>query len=136
MKVKAGYKEGLVPETYMEILPPASPFSPSSSPSGPPPNANRPVSSYSSNSLNNSSLSLSGGAKPKQGPAVAPRRGAKKVKHVEALYDYQAQSDSEWSMLEGDMFVLVKEDQGDGWADVERGGVVRSVPWSYVQVVQ
>jgi hypothetical protein len=71
----------------------------------------------------------------KQGPAVAPRRGAKKLKYVEALYEYSAQSDAEFSMSEGDRFVLVKEDQGDGWAEVERGGVVRSVPASYVQVV-
>ena len=31
--------------------------------------------------------------------------------------------------------MLVKGDKGDGWADVERAGVVKSVPASYVQDV-
>lgn len=124
VKVKAGYKEGLVPGSYLEIFPPASP--------APPPNANRPMSSYS----NNGSVSSIATSVKKQGPAVAPRRGAKKVKYVEALYPYEAQSDQEWSMSEGERFVLVKEDQGDGWADVERGGITKSVPANYVQVVQ
>jgi hypothetical protein len=70
----------------------------------------------------------------KRGPAVAPRRGAKKLKYVVALYDYTAQSDAEHSMEEGDRFVLVKEDPGDGWAEVEKGGVTKSVPASYVQL--
>ena len=71
----------------------------------------------------------------KQGPAVAPKRGAKKLKYVEAMYDYTAQSDAEHTMSEGEKFVLIKDDQGDGWAEVERGGVVRSVPANYVQSV-
>ena len=66
---------------------------------------------------------------------MAPRRGAKKLKYVEALYEYTAQSDQEHSMVEGEKFVLIKDDQGDGWAEVEKGGVTRSVPASYVQVV-
>lgn len=90
------------------------------------------MSSYS----NNGSVSSIATSVKKQGPAVAPRRGAKKVKHVEALYPYEAQSDQEWSMSEGERFVLVKEDQGDGWAEVERGGITKSVPANYVQVVQ
>jgi hypothetical protein len=71
----------------------------------------------------------------KQGPAVAPRRGAKKLRYVEALYEYTAQSDAEHNMAEGERFVLIKEDPGDGWAEVERGGVTKSVPANYVQVV-
>jgi hypothetical protein len=71
----------------------------------------------------------------KKGPAVAPRRGAKKLRYVEALYEYNAQSDQEHTMAEGERFVLIKEDQGDGWAEVEKGGQVRSVPASYVQMV-
>jgi hypothetical protein len=51
----------------------------------------------------------------KQGPAVAPKRGAKKLKYVEAM--------------------LIKEDPGDGWAEVEKGGVTKSVPANYVQAV-
>ncbi len=66
---------------------------------------------------------------------MAPKRGAKKLKYVKALYEYEARSDAEWSMAEGERFVLVKGDEGDGWADVEKGGVVRSVPANYVQGV-
>ncbi len=71
----------------------------------------------------------------KKGPAVAPKRGAKKLKYVEAVYDYTAQTDTEHSMTEGERFVLVKEDPGDGWAEVEKAGVTASVPASYVQPV-
>lgn len=66
---------------------------------------------------------------------VAPKRGAKKLRYVEALYDYTAQSEAEHSMAEGERFVLVKEDPGDGWAEVEKAGVTASVPANYVQVV-
>lgn len=69
------------------------------------------------------------------GPAVAPRRGAKKLRYVEALYDYEARSEMEWSMAEGDRFVLVTRDSGDGWAEVEKGGVTKSVPSNYIQEV-
>ncbi|KAH8687798.1 hypothetical protein BGZ60DRAFT_364209 [Tricladium varicosporioides] len=114
-KVKAGWKEGLVPTAYIEIL--------ASTP--------RPSSIYS-----NSGSSMAGSIQSKkQGPAVAPKRGAKKLKYVEALYEYSAQSDAEHSMVEGERFVLIKEDPGDGWAEVEKGGVTKSVPANYVQVV-
>jgi formin-binding protein 1 len=95
--------------------------------------AARPSSIYS-----NSGSSMAGSVNTtgkKQGPAVAPRRGAKKLKYVEALYEYTAQSDVEWSMAEGERFVVVKEDPGDGWTEVEKGGVTKSVPTNYVQVV-
>ena len=78
-------------------------------------------------------MSTAGGKK--QGPAVAPKRGAKKLRYVEALYEYTAQSDAEFSMQEGERFVLVKEDPGDGWAEVEKGGSTKSVPANYVQAV-
>ncbi|KAF4626628.1 hypothetical protein G7Y89_g11529 [Cudoniella acicularis] len=114
-KIKSGWKEGLVPTAYLEII--AS--------------APRPSSIYS-----NSGSSIAGSVQgKKQGPAVAPRRGAKKLKYVEALYEYTAQSDAEHSMVEGEKFVLIKEDPGDGWAEVEKGGVTKSVPASYVQAV-
>jgi hypothetical protein len=71
----------------------------------------------------------------KQGPVVAPRRGAKKLKYVEALYEYAAQSDAEHNMVEGERFVLIKEDPGDGWAEVEKNGITKSVPANYVQAV-
>jgi hypothetical protein len=115
--VRAGYKEGLVPTSYLEIL--------ASVPQ-------RPASIYS-----NSGSSMGGASvtTKKQGPAVAPKRGAKKLKYVEALYEYTAQSDAEHSMTEGERFVLIKEDAGDGWAEVEKGGITKSVPANYVQVV-
>jgi hypothetical protein len=80
------------------------------------------------------SITAAGGAK-KKGPAVAPKRGAKKLKYVEALYDYKAQSEAEHSMAEGERFVLINLEAGDGWADVERGGAVKSVPANYIQEV-
>ena len=64
---------------------------------------------------------------------MAPKRGGKKLKYVEALYDYEARSDQECSMVEGERFVVVRRDAGDGWAEVEKGGVVRSVPANYVR---
>jgi hypothetical protein len=66
---------------------------------------------------------------------VAPKRGARKLEHVEALYPYEARSDAEWSMSEGERFVLVNRDAGDGWADVERGGITKSVPANYIKDV-
>lgn len=66
---------------------------------------------------------------------MAPKRGAKKLRYVEAVYEYTAQSDTEHSMSEGERFVLVKDDPGDGWVEVEKAGVTASVPASYVQVV-
>ena len=71
----------------------------------------------------------------KKGPAVAPKRGAKKLHYVEALYDYTAQSDAEFSISAGDRFVVVNRDSGDGWAEVEKGGQTKSVPANYVQDV-
>ncbi|KKA30713.1 hypothetical protein TD95_004439 [Thielaviopsis punctulata] len=124
-KVRLGYKEGVVPTSYLEIsaAPAVAVAAPSVIATAPEPAA-RPSSVYSTD----------GGVK-KKGPAVAPRRGAKKLKYVEALYAYTAQSDSEHSMMEGERFVLVKEDPGDGWVEVEKGGAVKSVPASYVQMV-
>ena len=71
----------------------------------------------------------------KKGPAVAPRRGAKKLRYVEALYAYTAQSDAEFDMAEGERFILKSKDTGDGWAEVEKGGESRSVPANYVQEI-
>jgi len=71
----------------------------------------------------------------KKGPAVAPRRGAKKIKQVEVLYAYEARGESELSIAEGERLVLVKEDGGDGWAEVEKAGRVGSVPAAYVKEV-
>lgn len=112
------HSTGLVPTSYIEILPTPTP-------------SERPISSYSS-----SSASLAGSIPgKKKGPAVAPKRGAKKLKYVEALYDYEARSEMEWSMSEGEKFVLITKGTGDGWADVEKGGVTRSVPANYIREV-
>lgn len=112
-----------MPASYIEVLP-ASAIAPQHTGA-----SARPPSTYS-----NSGSSI-GGAPKKKGPAVAPRRGAKKLRYVEALYDYAAQSDTEHTMVEGERFVLIKEDPGDGWAEVEKGGLTKSVPASYVQTV-
>ncbi|KAJ2901237.1 FCH-domain-containing protein [Zalerion maritima] len=105
IKVRAGYKEGMVPATYLEL---------------------GPVEVKAQHTG-------TAAAAKKKGPAVAPKRGAKKLKYVVAIYPYAAQSDTEHTMEEGEKFVLVKDDQGDGWAEVEKGGAVKSVPASYVQ---
>ncbi|KAF2838424.1 FCH-domain-containing protein [Patellaria atrata CBS 101060] len=129
IKVRAGSLEGLVPTAYVDLTP-----------SSPPPTAHsldgshgaRPGSTYSASSV---SLAGSISKEKKKGPAVAPKRGAKKLKYVEALYDYDARSEAEHSMREGERFVVITRDAGDGWADVERGGKVGSVPANYVQDV-
>jgi hypothetical protein len=51
------------------------------------------------------------------------------------MYEYAAQSEAEHSMSEGERFVLINMDAGDGWADVEKDGQVKSVPANYVQQV-
>ncbi|KAG8677506.1 Protein BZZ1 [Fusarium poae] len=123
VKVRAGYKEGLVPTSYVEFT------TVTTTPSAPAPSA-RPSSTYSTSTT--SSLTQSN---KKKGPAVAPKRGAKKLRYVEALYEYAAQAETEHSMAEGERFVLVQDDPGDGWVEVEKAGVTGSVPASYVQAV-
>jgi hypothetical protein len=129
MKVRAGSKEGLVPASYVEVLAATPPTTASTFTS-----SNRPDSTYSASSASTTNLNAAVAGK-KKGPAVAPKRGAKKLKYVEALYDYAAQSEAEHSMAEGDRFVLINMEAGEGWADVERDGVVRSVPANYIQQV-
>lgn len=51
------------------------------------------------------------------------------------MYDYEARSDAEWDMHEGERFMLVKKDGGDGWAEVEKGAVTKSVPANYIKDV-
>jgi hypothetical protein len=119
MKVRYAGEEGLVPASYVEIL--------ATTP-------NRPASTYSNSSVSVAGSVNAAGAK-KKGPAVAPKRGAKKLKYVEAMYEYEARSDAEHSMAEGERFVLINKDVGDGWAEVEKGGVVKSVPANYIQEV-
>ncbi len=111
-----------MPTAYLEIRPP------------PPPSFSaRADSTYSASSASISGSVVAAGKK--KGPAVAPKRGAKKLQYVKALYDYQAQSEAEHDMKEGEKFVLINMDAGDGWADVEVGGRVGSVPANYLQHV-
>ena len=137
VKVRAGYKEGLVPSAYVDFT----------SVSSSAPSMARPSSTYSNSTMSDAAASSvtaasstaatigSSGVNKKKGPAVAPKRGAKKLKYVEAVYEYTAQNETEHSMSEGERFVLVKDDPGDGWVEVEKAGVTASVPASYVQVV-
>jgi hypothetical protein len=55
---------------------------------------------------------------------------------VEAEYDYDARTDLEHSMKVGERFVLINQDRGDGWAEVERHGVIKSVPANYIKAVE
>ncbi|KAL2264804.1 hypothetical protein VTJ83DRAFT_7314 [Remersonia thermophila] len=132
VKVRAGYKEGLVPATYIELVTPSAAQALAPQHTG----QSGRASIYSTHSTSSVGTTTTTTAGKKKGPAVAPRRGAKKLRYVEALYDYAAQSDAEHSMVEGERFVLIKEDPGDGWAEVEKGGVTKSVPASYLQEVQ
>ncbi|KAI9724660.1 MAG: hypothetical protein M1828_003529 [Chrysothrix sp. TS-e1954] len=122
MKVRCNGDEGLVPASYVEILPTTQSSS----------DLDR-HSTYSA-----SSVSLAGSIaerSKKKGPVVAPKRGAKKLKHVEALYDYEARSEAEHSMEVGERMVLVNKEAGEGWSDVEKNGMVKSVPANYIQDV-
>lgn len=119
IKVKAGNLTGIVPAAYCELRPAT-------------PTAERPLSNYSTSSASVTG-SVNTPAGKKKGPAVAPKRGAKKLHYVEALYDYTAQSDAEFNMSAGDRFVLVSRDLGDGWAEVEKSGQTKVVPANYIQ---
>lgn len=125
-RIKAGFgQEGLVPTAYFEEIAsaPARTIRPQHS---------RTTSSYSNSDAASIASNHTG---KKQGPAVAPRRGAKKVKYAEALYAYTAQSDAEFDMEEGEKFILISMGTGDGWADVEKNGEKRIVPAAYIQEI-
>ncbi|CUM51288.1 uncharacterized protein AC631_02210 [Debaryomyces fabryi] len=77
--------------------------------------------------------SINSGSK-KKGPSVAPKRGAKRVQYVEALYDYQADGDDELTITAGDRIALVQADtDGSGWTEGELNGVTGMFPTSYVK---
>lgn len=67
-------------------------------------------------------------------PAVAPKRGAKRVQYVEALYDYEAAGEDEISIKAGDKIVLILDD-GEGWTEGEVNGQKGLFPSSYVKMV-
>jgi hypothetical protein len=134
---------GLVPASYAEINsapPPALNLSSKPSPLAPGNGDLRPHSLATSGSIS----SLTGpddaasapAPKKKQGPAVAPRRGgAKKIKHVTALYTYSAGGPGEVDMVEGERMVLVAPDSGDGWCEVEAQAGKGIVPSGWVKEV-
>lgn len=98
--------QGLVPTSYIEITS-----------RGPPPLSQQPQ-------------------QKKKGPSVAPRRGAKKVQYLEALYDYTADGDDEISITAGDRIVLVQDDtDGSGWTEGELNGQTGMFPTSYVKKI-
>jgi len=114
IRVPSTGDEGLVPASYVEAL-----SSSATSPSYP--HAINPASE-STTSLATSISSSGTAAGKKKGPVVAPKRGGKKIKYVEALYTYAATGEGEASMDEGERLVLIAPDQGDGWCEVERAG--------------
>ncbi|KAI6826290.1 hypothetical protein KC340_g10336 [Hortaea werneckii] len=139
-----GATPGLVPASYADVSPPEPPSkspppetSPFVSAADPPPAGVDPGGSTTSLS----DAAGGGGAKKKVGPAVAPRRGATKknsspaVKHVEALYTYEANGADETSMEEGEKLVLCVPDQGDGWVEVEGKSGRGVVPGGWVREV-
>lgn len=122
-----GSNPGLVPSSYAEL---SAVTHPSRSPI-----EDRPVSMAASASTISLAGSDTPSVKKKQGPAVAPRRGAKKVKHVVASYTYQAAGPGETDMQEGERMVLIAPDQGDGWVEVESRAGKGVVPASWVSDV-
>ncbi|CAI5758379.1 unnamed protein product [Candida verbasci] len=72
----------------------------------------------------------------KKGPAVAPRRGARKIQYLEALYDYIADGDDELSIHQGDKIILIQDDtEGSGWTEGELNGIKGMFPSSYVKKI-
>ncbi|KAK6462183.1 hypothetical protein DFJ63DRAFT_150314 [Scheffersomyces coipomensis] len=105
-------EEGIVPTAYIEIN------STGGGSNGPGPSSRNGSVSDPSNK--------------KKGPSVAPRRGAKKVQYLEAVYDYAADGDDEVSIRVGDKIILVEEDV-DGWTKGEVNGVTGVFPSTYVK---
>lgn len=101
-------RDGLIPASYVELI-------------AAPPVA-RPAS-----------MTSSVASSKKKGPAVAPKRGAKKLKYVVALYDYAGRSELELTIHEGDRIIKTGDDTGDGWMEGELDGNSGSFPSNYVE---
>ena len=72
----------------------------------------------------------------KKGPSVPPKRGARRVQYVEALYDYQADGDDEISIRAGDRIAVIQDDtDGSGWTEGEINGERGMFPTSYVKKI-
>ncbi|KAF5101181.1 hypothetical protein D0Z03_000655 [Geotrichum reessii] len=81
----------------------------------------------------NTSSIMSGAGSGKKGPVVAPKRGAKKVNYMIALYNYDAQNEDEITIQAGDKIAVVSEDVGDGWTEGELNGMRGSFPTAYAR---
>ncbi|QPG74009.1 hypothetical protein FOA43_001326 [Brettanomyces nanus] len=69
----------------------------------------------------------------KVGPRVAPRKGAKRIKYMEILYDYSPQGDDELDVKAGEKIVVVSGDDGSGWTEGEVNGERGLFPTSYAK---
>ncbi|PNS16581.1 Protein BZZ1 [Sphaceloma murrayae] len=132
-KIRGPHATGLVPTSYIDFLP--------SAPATGSTHSLTPSHDSSTHASSAATSSPNPGAGRKKGPAVAPRRAGKKTaapggtKFVEAMYTYAATGEGEVSMEEGERLVLVLPDQGDGWAEVERGGERGVVPAGWIREV-
>ena len=80
--------------------------------------------------------SVSPAAGKKQGPQVPPKRGAKKIQYVEALYNYDADGDDELTIRAGDRIILLTDNiEGSGWTEGELDGARGVFPTSYVKKI-
>lgn len=73
-------------------------------------------------------------AEKKKGPSVAPRKGAKRVRYVEALYDYNAEEANELTIRAGDKITVITDD-ADGWTEGEVNGQKGLFPTAYTKAV-
>lgn len=117
-KVEINGAVGLVPTLYLELSSTDHVTS-----AGPPPPAAAPAAAAPQE-------------QKRKGPQVAPKRGAKRVQYLEALYDYTADGDDEISIRAGDKIILVQDDtDGSGWTEGELNGECGMFPTAYVRKI-
>lgn len=119
--------EGLVPASYTEEL--QAPIAPVASIASV--STTNTIATGDSRNPNNNNNNSTGNKK--RGPAVAPKRGAKKVNYMIALYNYDATTEDEISIQAGDKIAVVGEDVGDGWTEGEINGMRGSFPTAYAR---
>ncbi|ANB13557.1 Bzz1p [Sugiyamaella lignohabitans] len=119
INVRHGSEEGLVPASYVQLL---------------------PMTATIPKSVSNDSLVSGGvaggapGSAKKKGPTVAPKRGGKKVQYMIALYDYDATAPDELTIRAGDKILVVGEDVGDGWTQGELNAMSGTFPTAYAKL--
>lgn len=73
----------------------------------------------------------------KRAPPVAPKRGAKRVQYMEALYDYAAEEENELSIAAGERIAVVQQDtDGSGWTEGEARGQRGLFPTAYAKLLE